>query len=250
MNRLKKEKYLSFLVAISMIGFCVSDALAVTAQDIVDSVIDNLDNVNDYQASVDIDHDNVSLNDMTGGSFKWKRNSGSWKIKMVMGTPYSGNITSDGSAWNVTNKDDDLMWFSLSEGKNGVRDYYGSDMFNMENILDDETWTKAGSTETVNSVECYKIYTTNGSSNYEVWVDTATMDKVIRVKATCESDDLQWQLDYSDYSDVEGTAQLPATIVVKYYRDETLYLTSTYDFSSIDINANLSGSLFTIEYPD
>lgn len=240
-----KKKCIFALALLSMLGIYSSQTQAVTAQDIADAVIDELDAVSDYTATVDIDYNDVSLSDMTGGSLQWKRNSGSWKVKMVMGSPYSGNITTDGVGYNVTDVNDTLHWASLSNGKTFVRDNYGVDMFNMENILSDETWTRDAN-ETVNSIECYKIYTTKSDSNYEVWVDIATMERIIRVEATDGNDNSQWQLDYSSYSLIENTAQLPATITTKYYGNG---LISTHSLSSININENLSDSIFSIESP-
>ena len=244
-----RQRCMFFILVLLVASVHVPEAVAVTAAEIVASLTDNLDNVSDYTASVDIDYDHVGMTDMTDGSLQWKRSGGNWKSKMVVGTGYSGDLITDGVGWNFHDRDDVLTWANLANGGPWVRDSFGTDMFNMENILDDETWTKATGTETVNSVDCYKVYTTKSDSNYEVWADTATMDKVIRTKATDESDDLQWQLDYSSYSNVEGSAQLAATIVTKLYEDEDLKLTTTYDFSSVDIDEGLSDSIFAIESP-
>jgi hypothetical protein len=73
------------------------------------------------------------------------------------------------------------------------------------------------------------------------------MTKVIRVKTTDQDDDLLWQLDYSDYSDIESTAQLPGTIVTQFYYQETVTFAATYTFSDIDINEGLSDDLFECE---
>jgi outer membrane lipoprotein-sorting protein len=228
-------------------------AQAITAQEIVDSVIDNLNNVTDYQAGVDVDYDDPNVDDATDSSLQWKRSSGNWKSKMVSGSPYEMTYVSNGSGWNLTHPDKEnggYWYFSQEDYEDIIRYHVGTDMFNMENILNDESWTKADSTETVNSVECYKVYTTKDANDYSVWIDTATVKKVIRTEATDENDDLQWQLNYSDYSNVENTAQLPATIVTKRYDpNEAVWLTSTYTFSDININENLSDSIFNINTP-
>ncbi len=70
------------------------------------------------------------------------------------------------------------------------------------------------------------------------------------MKAYDESQDLQWQLDYSDYSNVENTAWVPATIVTKLYENDELQLTATYSFSDIDINEGIADSTFNIVAPE
>jgi outer membrane lipoprotein-sorting protein len=251
--KMLKLGFSTCVVLALMLCMVATKAHAITAQEIVDSVIDNLNNVTDYQAGVDVDFDNPNIDDMTDGSLQWKRSSGTWKTKMVEGSPYTLTHISNGSGWNIIDSEEDEGTYEyISQGgyEQIVRYRFGTDMFNMENILDDESWTKADSTETVNSVECYKVYTTKDANDYEVWVDTATVKKVIRTKATDEFGDIQWQLDYSDYSNVESTAQLPATIVTKRYDpNEAVWLTSTYSFSDININENLSDSIFNINTP-
>lgn len=244
MKRLRRQLAVAFGL-LGMLAVMPSPAWALTAQEIVDSVIDELDNVTDYEATVAIDFDDEERDDMSGGTLQWKRSSGTWKTKSVDGSPYTWMYISDGTWWNAGDTEVELTHIAdKADGDFALRYRNGSDMFNMENILDNETWTKASGTETVNSVSCYKVYTTKSDTNYEVWIDESTTKKVIRVKATDSDDDLQWQLDYSDYSDVESTAQLPATIVTKYYLDDTLEMTATYTFSSIDINEGLADSVF------
>lgn len=234
------------IVSLAVMGMATISANAQTAQEIADSVIDELDNVTDYTATVDIDYDDEDIDDMTDGSLQWKRNSGTWMTKIVDGTPYTRTNVCNGIVWNGTiDGDDRIFVLTKTDGDEGLRHASGGDMFNMESILDNETWSKDPNTDTINSVSCYRIYTTKGSNNYEVWVDVATMTKVIRVKATDGNDDLQWQLDYSDYSDVESTAMLPATIVTKHYINDVLVLTATYSFADIDINEGLLDSIFT-----
>lgn len=220
---------------------------ALTAQEIADSVIDELNNVSDYTATVDIDYDRALISDMSGGSLQWKRSSGNWKTKMVMGSPYNGEVRTDGTTgFNVWDKNGELYYFTLSNGEDWVRANWGTDMFNMERILDAETWTKDANTHTISSVTCYRIYT----SDYEVYIDEATVKKVIRVKAYDTSSKIDYQLDYSDYSNVESTAQLPGTIEVKKYNDpEELFWTATNTFSDVNINEGLSDSLFSIKSP-
>lgn len=250
-----KLGFCTCVVLALMLCMATTKAHAMTAQEIVDSVIDELGNVTDYQASIDIDFSdpNRDRSDTTDGSLQWKRSSGNWKSKMVDGSPYTRTYISNGSGWNIIDSEEDegtYDYLSQEDYEKVIRYHYGTGMFNMENILNDETWTKADPNETVNSVECYKVYTTKDDSNYEVWIDTATVKKVIRVEATDEVDYLQWQLNYSDYSTVESTAWLPATIVTKRYDpNEAVWLTSTYSFSDIDINEGLSDSIFDITVP-
>lgn len=247
-----KSGFCTCVVLALMLCMVTTNAHAITAQEIVDSVIDELDNVTDYSAGVDIDYSDPNVDDMTDGSLQWKRSSGSWKSKMVNGSPYEMTYISNGSGWNIIHADggDNFWYFSQGDYEDVIRYHAGTDMFNMENILNEESWTKAAPNETVNGVECYKVYTTKDDSNYSVWIDTATVEKVIRAEATDENDDLQWQLNYSDYSDVESTAQLPATIVTKRYDwNEVLWSTSTYTFDSINLNEGLSDSIFDIIVP-
>ena len=249
---MKYANYISgaCLVFVLIVLFGSGVAEAATAQEIVDSVIDELNNVSDYTATLAADYDNSELDDMTGGSLQWKRNSTTWKTKIVSGSPYTCTYKCDGTVWNMLDSDDPVgttVVAAKAHGDTYTRFNFAFDMFNMENILDNETWTKDDNTATVNSVVCYRVYTTKDDTNYEVWIDEATMKKVIRVKATDEDDDLEWQLDYSNYSNVENTAQLAGTIVTKHYANDTLGLTTTYTFSSVNINEGLANSIFTCE---
>lgn len=234
------------MLAAVVVVFCPK-VWALTAQEIADSVIDELNNVSDYTATVDIDYDDAETRDMSGGSVQWKRSSGYGKAKVVLGSPYSGEVRTDGTTgFNIWDKNGDLVYIPLSNGMEWVRANWGTDMFNMETILDAETWTKDANTHTINSVTCYRIYT----SDYEVYIDEGTVKKVIRVKAYDTSSNIDYQLDYSDYSNVENTAQLPGTIEVKSYNDQAgLVLTTTYTVSDVNINEGLSDSLFSIKSP-
>lgn len=237
------------IAGIYLVATAASSAL--TAQEIAGSVIEELNNVSDYQADVDVSYDDVAIADMTGGSLMYKRATGSVPmINFEMGSGYRGHLVSDGTGWNVLGSNSDYEYHTeQSDGLNFVRKYFGTDMFNMEAILATETWTKATSAETVNSVTCYKLYTTKGSVNYEVWIDTGTVKKIIRVKATDMNDALQWQLDYSSYGLVEGTAQLPSVVIAKRFENSTQLFEATYTFANIDINAGLSDNVFAIWEP-
>ncbi|MBN1980076.1 MAG: hypothetical protein JW795_00985 [Chitinivibrionales bacterium] len=224
----------------------MSNAQAYTAQEIVNSVVDELDNVNDCSASIDVDYDDPEVYDMTDGTLQWKIGSGVQMSKMVLGTPYSGTFTVNGEGMNILDKYDKLHYYNLEATKTTLRYRYGTDLFNVIEILEDETWTKDPTTDTINDIECYKVYTTKNDSNYEVWIDTSSMKKVIRVKTTDYDNDLHWQVDYDDYSNVESTAQLPATVVMKLYYAGNIVMSMTYTFSDIDINEGLSSSIFNV----
>jgi len=229
-----------------VLGLVAAPAMALTAQEIADSVIDELDNVSDYTATVDVDYDDVDYDDMTDGTLQLKRNGGTWKTRNVDGTPNTCTVICDGTVWNRTDTEEPnaVTLATKADGDSAVRYLSAGDLFNMENVLTSETWSKDAGTETVNSVSCYRLYTTKDDTNFEVWIDVSTVTKVIRVKVTDLDDDLRWRLDYSDYSDVENTAQLPATIVTTLYDDDTPTLTVTYSLSDIDINEGLSDTLF------
>lgn len=246
MNRLRLKFYVLAMSALTLV-LCTTPVQAHTAQQIVDSVIDELDNVSDYTPSVDVDYDDASIDDMTDGSLQWKRNSQTWKSKMVAGSPYSDTYVTDGDAWNIHKGSGYTYYFEKDDYDPMIRVRFGTDMFNMENILDTESWSVAGSTEYINNVECYMLYT-GGPDTYNVWIDYQTTTQVIRVKSYVLYDTLQWQLDYSSYSNVENTAQLPAEIVTKRYFSGQLHLTSTYSFSEIDINEGLSNSIFDLDF--
>jgi hypothetical protein len=225
-----------------------SQVQAVTAQQIVDSVIDELDNASDYQGTVDIDWEDVSRDDMSGGDLKMKRTDSRPKFRFIDGTNYTWTHRTDGSTGYNYVISEVTYYHTLSQGISWYRDNEGSDLWDMEYFLGTESWTKADSNDTINSIECYKVYTTKDDSNYEVWIDTANMEKVIRVKATDENDSLQWQIDYSDYLDVESTALLPTTILMIHYDEtETENARATCSFSDIDINESISDSYFTVE---
>ena len=247
-DRAKKE--------IAKIDYVVADvrnkgdhALVVySAQEIVDSVVDELDNVTDYSATVFNGINIPIIRDMLAGRLQWKRASGNWKGKMQEGMPYSKIHITDGVSWKCINNKGNVDYYSNAIYGSYIRSAYGTDMFNMENILSNETWAKDPSTVTINGVLCYRVYTTKENENYEVWIDEATRTKVIRVTATDEIDQLLWQLDYGDYSDVENTAWLPGKVVTKrYLEDMTVQFVSTYRFSNIDINSGLSDAIFAVD---
>lgn len=218
------------------------------AQEIVDSVVDELDNVTDYSATVFNGVNIPIIRDMLGGRLQWKRNSGNWKCKMEEGKPYSAIHITDGLSWKCIDNKSNVDYYSNAVYGHYIRSTYGTDMFNMENILSNETWAKDPSTVTINSVLCYRVYTTKENENYEVWIDEATRTKVIRVTATDEIDQLLWQLEYGDYSDVEDTAWLPGKVVTKrYLEDMTVQFVSTYRFSNVDINSGLSDAIFAVD---
>ncbi len=247
-DRAKKE--------IAKIDYVVADvqnkrdrALVVyRAQEIVDSVVDELDNVTDYSATVFNGVNIPLIRDMLAGRLQWKRASGNWKSKMQEGMPYSKIHITDGVSWKCIDEKGNVDYYSNAVYGSYIRSAYGTDMFNMENILSNETWAKDPSTVTINGVLCYRVYTTKENENYEVWIDEATRTKVIRVTATDEIDQLLWQLDYGDYSDVENTAWLPGKVVAKrYLEDMTVQFVSTYRFSNVDINSGLSDAIFAVD---
>jgi outer membrane lipoprotein-sorting protein len=247
--RYLKGSIAAWIAAVALIAGAAAPAWGLTAQEIADSVIDELNNVSDYTASLEVDYDDEGINDMTDGCLQWKRNSGAWKTKNVDGSPYTCTWKCDGTVWNALDSSapNDLYVMSKEAGDKYLRYRSAGDMFNMENILAAESWSKDANTETVNGVSCYRLYTSKSNTNYEVWIDEATATKVIRVKATDEDDDLHWRLDYSDYSDIEGTAELPATIVTTFYFGGDPELTVTYSFTDIDINEGLDDSIFECE---
>jgi outer membrane lipoprotein-sorting protein len=221
-------------------------ASALTAQEIADSVIDELNNVTDYQAAVDIDYSDPDANDMSDGALSWLRNSGNWMTKMVMGSPYTGYITTDGTnGYNTLDRNNNLIFATMANGDTWVKENFGSHLLNMERVLCSESWSKDPDTHTVNGTECYRLY----SNDYEVWIDTATVKKVIRTKMYDSGDNLLWQVDYSNYINVENTAQLPGTVEVQRYDGGVYADTATYTFSDVDINEGLSTSIFAILHP-
>lgn len=225
-----------------------SESKAYRAQGIVSSVIDELDNVTDYSATVSSGIDIAIIRDMLAGRLQWKRSSGNWKCKVVEGMPYSAIHITDGVSWKHRDNKGRVEYYSNDTYGPYIRSAYGTDMFNMENILSSETWAKDPGAVTIDGVSCYRVYTTKENSNYEVWIDEATRTKVIRVTATDAIDQLQWQMDYGDYSNVENTAQLPGKIVAKRYREDmTIGFACTYRFSNVDINSGLPDSIFAVD---
>ncbi|MFA5863961.1 MAG: hypothetical protein WC975_04660 [Phycisphaerae bacterium] len=232
----------------------VNQSNAYTAQEIVNSVIDELDNVADYQATVDADFSPAVIDDMTGGTIKWKRNSGTWKTKILGGSPYTYNKSiCNGTGYNIYDNASDpnaFYYITVSAYAPIIRGQTAADMFNMEQILAAETWSKDNDTVTVNNVSCYRVYTSKESDNYEVWIDEATRTKVIRSKWIDGGDGpVTWILDYSDYTNVENTAQLPGTIFATLYVGATEQYSITWTISDIDINESLSDSIFVIDEP-
>ncbi|MFA5863794.1 MAG: hypothetical protein WC975_03815 [Phycisphaerae bacterium] len=248
-----KKGYLACIGFLFLFSW-VNQSNAYTAQEIVDSVIDELDNVADYQATVDADFSIAVIDDMSGGTIKWKRNSGTWKTSILGGSPYTYNKSiCDGTGYNIYDNSSDpnsFYYVSVSGQAPFIRGQTAADMFNMEKILGVETWSRDNDTVTVNNVSCYHVYTSKSSDNYEVWIDEATRTKVIRSKWIAGGDDPHsWVLDYSDYTDVENTAQFPGTIVATRYDDSAEEYSITWTFSDININESLADSIFQIQTP-
>lgn len=58
-----------------------------------------LDNVSNYEASVDVDFDDAELDDMSGGTLQEKRHAGYRpRVKLVEDSPYADTYITDGKA--------------------------------------------------------------------------------------------------------------------------------------------------------
>jgi hypothetical protein len=241
------------IAAVGAALMLASPAMALTAQQIADNVVAELDNVSDYTASYDLEFADVAWEDETGGSIRWKRTvSGEWKHKILQGSPEDTTFKGDGSGkWNILDPDFPAgTVYQYAGAARAVLNQLDSQlavrMWYMEDILDDNSWTPTTpATETVNSVSCYKIL----SGDYKVWVDVATTEKVIRAERYVGST-IKWRVDYTNYSDVESTAQLPATIRLEEFVSGVSDWVATYTLSSIDINASTADSVFTINTPN
>lgn len=238
----------SFVVLFSL---CASPVQAYTASQIIDSVLDDMNNVNDYSASLDCEIDLTYVDDMTDGSIQWKRSGTTKKTNLISGAPYEQIVKSDGTGWNeIYPSSEETAYYTNAVYKNILHGNYGHDMFFMEDILSDEVWSLDQNTATINGIDCYRLYTAKDDNNYEVWIDSNSRTMVIRTKCTDNNDNLMFQFDYTDYSNVENTAYLPATIVVKRYYSDSLYSICNYTLSDIDINESISDSIFTIFTPN
>ncbi len=243
---IKMKVTLRLLPIILVSIFVVDISFAYTAQEIIDSAVDEMNDVTDYTADADMDCSDTTIADQTGCSIQWKRAS-DWKMKYVEGTPGTRAFWTDGTnKWNLTDSAEsfDYVYYNATSGFGlHVHDKGATYLLSPERAIDSETgWTKQESTETINTVECYKIYT----DDYVVWIDVSTRTKVMKVQEKDTSGNLVWSIEYEDYSSIEGV-QLPQTITADRYSGGSVDYTLTYDISSIDINETLSDSIFSID---
>lgn len=106
-------------------------------------------------------------------------------------------------------------------------------MYNFAWLVDNNTWSFGNpNQQTVNGVVCWHLT----STNYNMWVDTATQKKVMR---SCDNSSSDAVL-FSGYSYLESTAYM--------YDDATFYPygggTQQTELYSIDIDATVSDSEF------
>lgn len=132
----------------------------------------------------------------------------------------------DGQGWNTSAY---ATWINDKD-----TDYKNSnEIFDFSGMIDDNTWTLVG-TESVSGINCYKI----SSSAFDMWVDTATKTKVIKV---VNKNEVNEYAIITSWTFVEGTAYVPTA--VSYYYGTT---TRTTTLSSVSINDSLPDSTWTI----
>ena len=240
------------MAAAGVVLLSSTSAMAYTASEIVATAVDNLDNISDYSASVDAANDTTQVTEMSGATLQWKRASGLQKMYVATGTPFTAIIVTDGTAWNTwdttsqySRSEYQLYYASDSGMTESTHGQVAWDFFDTLAVLSNHTWSLDDNTYTVNSVECYRLYCTG----YEVWIDTATRTKVVRLKEYDASSVLLWQMDYSDYSNVQSIAQVPATIKTSKYDGGVLQWTADYSFTDITLNQSLSDNVFAVTGP-
>lgn len=226
------------LVLFMVFALVASPAWAVTVGDITQDLDSNYGAISDLRANLTVNSTNNG-HDCTSGSFKSKQNSSDSsknKFRVDATAPNVGWTICDGTNVDdndniksktsfVTSTSSDLGWIS--------RGFRETDVLW---ILDNNTFTLAGSNSTVNGVTCKKIY----STNYDIYVDASEYAKVIRIVRKVSGTATR-QYDFEDYVYVESTAWVAKKQVSSGHGE-----TYTSTLSSININSNLSDSYFTV----
>jgi outer membrane lipoprotein-sorting protein len=219
------------------------------SQHIVDRILTNYAKIRDFEASVDVDVDNLHVKDMTEACLMWKQDSpGVLKMLYAFGSPYKALFKSDGRMWSIDGARGEHLVLTKEGFVSLARELNGADMFHMADILRNEEWSVETRMAAVNNVKCHRLYTQKNKNNYTVWADASTMTKVLRVKATDSKDQLQWQLDYCDFCLIDDKAWFPHVIKTRRYENGSVKLCSTYCFSNVVVNRGLPDSVFKIDY--
>ncbi|MEM7624185.1 MAG: hypothetical protein AAF333_01010 [Planctomycetota bacterium] len=214
-----------------------TQSFAVTLSDITSSLSDNAEAVDDLTADVVVDSSDNTF-DVLDAEFQLKR----------MTTPYNkfrieetaGGVRCDGaevasgpnlsqfSTW-CTAADSFIGWISMS-----TRD---TDILW---LIDNNTFTLATGTFTINSITCRKIE----SAGYTIYVNDSNHAKVVRIDAL-SNNTVDRRYDFDGYSYIESEAYIPDTVNAS---RPNLASEPTYEitYSNININENLSDSLFDI----
>jgi hypothetical protein len=228
------------LTAVSTENLCARGS-----EDIVKSLLNNFSAMSTFEASLDIYYSVAQVKDMSESLIRWKRNPTGVHMQLYnLGSPYWATIACDGINWFILDADSGLFMSDPNTAARNMRTMGAIDLFMMENVTASHRWKIDTTPRTVNSTECYKLFTTKDNNNYEMWIDAFSAAKVIRVKTTDKDNQPEWQLDYADYQRIDGRVWLPYTITVT---SLAFKLKITCSFTNIELNQDIPNTAFHLQ---
>ncbi len=204
-----------------------------TLEDIKQNVVDNNTALADISATVDITYTDPEdfMPELAGTVWDDDWDGAAMKIgsggefRLVGAGLDARRIAYDGETMSIddgaTIVDSGEPYKEVDGGMETLTDPVG--------LINNNTWSLASGTFTVDGIQTYKITTTN----YSMWVDTATKTKVIKVEFTGGT--TSEYVIYSGYAYRENTAYFADTM--SYYYGTASSITS---YSTIDVGESFS----------
>lgn len=226
--KMNRFKIVYFLMLICL----TVSAYAGTLDDIKANVKSNYNAVEDLTAVMDTDQtyysDVVDADYKEAGLEKFRYDGTGTDVRKIRSNGTTIWHDYDGSGWDTTAYS---AWITDSDS------HYKNDasIFDFNSVIDDNTWTLEGGTETISGIECYKIT----STNYDMWVDTATKTKTIKI--VNNNEDTEYAI-LTGWSEIESTAYIADTIDYYYNSDS-----KTTTLSDISINDSLPSSTWEVQ---
>jgi hypothetical protein len=226
---------LSLALSLSVALFSASAGVAgaQTAESIKASVKANSNAVADLTATASVTFQDPAQ--YVGEDTIWQSNWSSATYRVKAGDKF--RVDGSGTDARQVRCNGVTKWASTNGGSTfpGSRDFVRNDFYKLLDpawLMDNNAWSLAAGTFTVEGVQTYKLT----STNFTVWVDTATSSKVIRTQSSSTGN----YAVFSGYSYAEGTAYVPSTIA----HHSGASASMTISLSNININEALADSLF------
>jgi len=203
--------------------------------DILSNVKTNYQNIGDVDGIADIYYTDYEVCD----DEDWNEDYDDATLKSAE-TDYKVRLEASGTDERKVVSDGTDVWVQKISGS----DYYCQDstisvkerLNDWAWLVDNNTWSFADpSTESVNGIPCWHL----NSTDYDMWVDTATDTKVIKVNYN-SGQETNYML-FETYSYLESKAYMYDTAT--HYKGNG---TEVVDYSTIDIDASLPSSTWEL----